>query len=124
SGVAVDAAGNLFVGDHNRVRKVRPGGVITTIAGDGTSQFAGDGSAATAAVLQSPVGLARDSAGNLFIADSGNNRLRKITPEGVITTVAGNGVPDFSGDGGPATSASLGSPTGVAVDITGNIFIA
>jgi secreted PhoX family phosphatase len=123
-GVAVDAAGNLFIADYNRVRKVMPSGVIITVAGNGTSLFGGDGSTATAAVLHAPIGLARDPAGNLFIADASNNRIRKVTPEGVITTVAGNGVPGFSGDGGPVTSASLNYPSGVAVDAAGNLFIA
>jgi sugar lactone lactonase YvrE len=131
SGVAVDTAGNLFIADFGnvRVRKVTPSGIITTVAGIGpawygTSGFGGDGGPATSAQLDNPHGVALDSAGNLFIADQGNNRVRKVTPNGIITTVAGNGTQDFGGDGGPATSAQLFWPSGVAVDTAGNLFIA
>jgi secreted PhoX family phosphatase len=123
-GVAVDAAGNLFIADHgnNRVRKVTPSGVISTVAGNGFSGFSGDGGPTTSAQL-SPWEIAVDMAGNLFIADSDNNRVRKVTPGGVISTVAGNGASGFSGDGGPATAAQINSPTGLAVDMVGNLFI-
>ncbi len=125
-GVAVDGAGNLFIADsgNNSIRKVTPAGTITTVAGNGTLGFSGDGGPATLAELDSPVGVAVDGAGNLFIADSENNLIRKITPAGTITTVAGNGTRGFSGDGGPGTSAELASPSGVAVDRAGNLFIA
>ncbi len=125
-GVAVDTAGNLFIADtfNQRVRKVTPGGVISTAAGNGTDGFSGDGGPATSAMLDSPSGVAVDTAGNLFIADTSNQRSRKVTPGGVISTVAGNGTDGFSGDGGPATSAMLDSPSGVAVDTVGNLFIA
>jgi sugar lactone lactonase YvrE len=125
-GLAFDGAGNLFIADtHNhRVRKVSPSGTITTIAGNGTRGFSGDAGPAASAQLRFPNGVAVDDRGNLFIADYGNSRIRKVFPSGVITTVAGNGAWGFSGDGEPATSAELGGPTGVAVDGTGNLFIA
>jgi trimeric autotransporter adhesin len=123
--VAVDSAGNLFIGDfaNNRVRKVDTGGTITTFAGNGNGTFSGDGGLATSASLFFPRGVALDSAGNLFIADSNNFRIRKVDTSANITTVAGNGNFNFSGDGGPATSAGM-APTGVAVDSAGNLFSA
>jgi sugar lactone lactonase YvrE len=126
SGVVVDAAGDLFIADYlnSRVRKVDPSGVITTVAGNGVRGYSGDGGPATSAQLNSPAGVAMDAAGNLFIGDEINERVRKVDPSGVITTVAGNGDSGYSGDGGPATSARLYFPTGVAVDAAGNLFIA
>ncbi len=123
-GVAVDAAGELFIADsyNERIRKVS-GGVITTVAGTGGGTFWGDGGTAASAGLLNPHGVAVDLTGNLYIADYGNNRVRKVSG-GTITTVAGNGVAGFSGDGGPATSASLNDPQGVAVDSAGNLYIA
>ena len=125
-GVAVDTAGDLFIADaaNERVRKVTPDGVISTVAGNGTSGYSGDGNSATSAQLNTPHAVAVDTAGNLFIADYGNNCIRKVTPNGVISTVAGNGSLGYSGDGGPATSAQLFDPDGVVVDAAGNIFIA
>jgi sugar lactone lactonase YvrE len=134
-GVAVDAAGNVFIADasNNRVRKVSPAGAISTVAGNGNAirlgddpseGFGGDGGPAISALMSGPVGVAIDPAGNLFIADSVNNRIRKVTPAGVITTVAGTGDYGFSGDGGPATAAALLFPVAVAVDGAGNLFIA
>ena len=124
-GVAVDTAGNLYIAERGsaRIRKVSFAGIITTVAGNGTFGFSGDGGPATSAQLDFPVDVAVDTAGNLYIADFGNHRIRKVSPGGIITTVAGNGVDDFSGDGGPATAASLNSPSGVAVDAAGNLFI-
>jgi uncharacterized protein (TIGR03437 family) len=124
TGVSVDAAGNLYIADqaNNRVRKVS-GGVITTVAGNGTLGFSGDNGPATTAQLNGPAGIAVDAAGNLYIADYGNSRVRKVSG-GVITTVAGNGTAGFSGDNGPATSARLNSPEGVAVDSAGNLYVA
>ena len=130
SGVAVDASGNLFIADsgvnggNNRIRKVSVSGVITTIAGNGSYRYSGDGGPATAAQLQYPVGVAVDSSGNLFIADYFNSRIRRVSPNGLIDTVAGNGRYDFSGDGGRATAASLRYPQSVAVDQAGNLFVA
>jgi len=123
-GVAVDSAGNLFIADTQncRIRRVA-NGVITTVAGIGTNGFSGDGGPATGATLNLPKGVAVDSAGNLYIADFGNNRIRKVSG-GVITTVAGIGTMGFSGDGGLATSAQLSGSVGVAVDGIGNLYIA
>ena len=125
-GVAVDGAGNLFIADrfNNRIRKVDTSGIITTVAGNGTFGFSGDGGPATSASLRNPQRVVLDSAGNLFIVDLSNNRIRKVDTSGIITTVAGDGIFGFSGDGGPATSASLRNPTGVALDSAGNLFIA
>jgi len=121
AGVAVDSAGNLYIADegNNRIRKVT-NGVITTMAGNGTSGFSGDGGSATSAQLSGPGGLALDSAGSLYIAEYA--RIRKIS-NGVIATVAGNGIWGFSGDGGPATSAQI-IDGGIAVDSAGNLYIA
>jgi uncharacterized protein (TIGR03437 family) len=123
-GVAVDSSGNLYIADYrnNRIRKVSKG-VITTVAGDGREGLSGDNGPATSARLSQPNGIAVDSSGNLYIADTGSNRIRKIS-NGVITTVAGNGTPGFSGDNGPATSAQLHVPKGIAVDSSGNLYIA
>jgi hypothetical protein len=103
---------------------VTSAGIISTVAGNGTSGYSGDGGQATSAALYFPAGVAVDSAGNLFIADYGNNRIRKVTSAGIISTVAGNGTKSYSGDGGQATSAALYYPTSVAVDSAGNLFIA
>jgi sugar lactone lactonase YvrE len=125
-GVAVDAAGDLYIADasNNRVRQVSPSGTISTVAGNGAYKFAGDGGPATSASLYFPSAVAVDTAGSLLIADHANNRIRKVSPPGTITTVAGNGAVGFSGDGGPATSASLSYPAGMAVDASGNLYIA
>ncbi|MDQ6783085.1 MAG: hypothetical protein M3063_06530 [Actinomycetota bacterium] len=127
--VAFDQAGNLYIADSvsSTVRKVTAAtGIITTVAGTtGTAGFSGDGGAATSAQLTSPQGLAFDQAGNLYIADSGNSTVRKVTAaSGTITTVAGNGNFGYSGDGGAATAATLEAPYGVAVDQAGNVYIA
>lgn len=124
--VAVDNVGNLFIADfyNFRVRKVDVNGTITTVAGNGSSGYSGDGGAATNAVLFGPTRIAVDTIGSLYIADAGNNRIRKVDVNGTITTVAGNGSAGFSGDGGAATNASLYVPYDVAVDDFGNLFIA
>src|SRR5204863_150876 len=111
---------------NERIRKVAAAaGIITTVAGNGVCGFAGDGGAATNANLSVPTGVAVDASGNLYIADNSNHRIRKVTAAtGIITTVAGNGSPSFAGDGGAATSASLNSPSGVALDASGNLYIA
>ena len=123
NGVVVDSSGNLYIADQNnsRIRKVS-NGVITTVAGNGTAGFGGDGGTATAAKIYGPQGVAIDPSGNLYICDTGNNRIRKVS-NGVITTVAGNGSIGFSGDGVTATIASLSQPEDVAVDSAGNIYI-
>ena len=125
-GVAVDAAGNLYIADtaNQRVRKVSVGGVITTVAGTGSAGYSGDGGPANSAQLHNPTGIAIDARGNLYIADEFNSVIREVSVAGTITTVAGNGISGFSGDGGPATSAQLSSPNGVAVDAVGNLYIA
>ena len=125
-GVAVDGAGNLYIADsgNQRIRKVDTAGIITTVAGNGVRGFSGDGRPAGSASLSYPGGVAVDGAGNLYIADSGNQRIRKVDTAGIITTVAGNGTAGFTGDFGPATSARFNNPSGVAVDGAGNLYIA
>ena len=126
SGVALDGAGNIYIADtdNHRIRRVDTSGTITTIAGDGTFGFGGDGGPASAARLNSPDGVAVDGAGNIYIADHGNNRIRRVDTSGTITTVAGDGTSGFGGDGGPATTAQLNFPRGVALDGAGNVYIA
>jgi trimeric autotransporter adhesin len=124
--VTVDSAGTLYIADYNnnRVRKMDAGGIITTVAGGGNpADGLGDGGPATGAGLNGPFGLATDMAGNLFIADTGHNRVRMVNPAGTITTVAGTGQAGFAGDGGPATAAQLSGPFHLAVDKTGHLFI-
>jgi uncharacterized protein (TIGR03437 family) len=124
--VAVDSAGNIYFSDSyfNQVFKVSPTGIITVVAGSGTAGYSGDGGQATAAQLDSPMGLAFDSNKNLYIADADNNVIRKVTPAGVISTIAGTGEPGGSGDGQQATKATLFFPSGVAVDKSGTVYIA
>ena len=126
TGVAVDSAGNIYIADssNNRIRKVNTSGNISTVAGNGTGGYSGDGAAATSAELYDPTGVAVDSAGNIYIAEQNNNRIRKVSTSGNISTVAGNGTKGYSGDGGAAISAELNQPAGVAVDSAGNIYIA
>lgn len=149
SGVALDGAGNLYFTDtgNQRVRMIS-NGVISTVAGNGTAGFSGDNGSATGAQLnlppvifppppassfltnlppfpefpQLPTGITVDASGNIYFVDSGNQRVRRIS-NGVITTIAGNGTPGFSGDGGPATSGELDNPSGIAVDATGKIYV-
>src|SRR5204863_186490 len=124
----LDGAGNLFIMDQGnvRIRRVDAGtGTITTVAGTGTQGFSGDGGPATAAALSVPSDVGLDGAGNLFIADWGNNRLRRVDAgTGTITTVAGGGTGRAGGGGGAATAAELSSPSGQALDGAGNLFIA
>ena len=129
--MAVDTKGNIYIADfyNNRVRRVGPDGVITTIAGTGQEGFSGDGGPATQARLNVPSDVAVDAQGNVYIADSNNHRIRRVGPNGVITTIAGTGPVGggegrFSGDGRPATQARLNSPAGVVVDAQGNVYIA
>jgi hypothetical protein len=124
--VAVDGQGNLFIWDSpvNRILKVRPDGKLSFYAGNGTAGFSGDGGPATAAQLNAAfLGMAVDSAGSVFLVDTVNNRVRKVSPEGIITTVAGTGEAGFTGDNGPATSARLRNPiNGVVIDAAGNLY--
>jgi sugar lactone lactonase YvrE len=124
--VAFDLSGNLIIADsqNRRIRKVDTSGIITTIAGTGTEGFFGDGGPATSALLHRAVDLAIDPGGDIFIVDNVDNRIRKISTSGIITTVAGTGVAGFSGDGGPATAATFDVPDGVAIDGAGNLYIA
>jgi len=124
--VAIDDIGNIFIADsaNNRVRKVEPSGIIDTVAGNGLAGFIGDRGPALEASLNNPCGLAIDSKGNVLIADSWNNRIRRVDPMGIITTVAGTGQPGSSGDGGQAKKARLYHPYGIAVAEDGSIWIA
>jgi len=125
-GLVFDSAGNLIVADggNNRIRRIDTMGTITTIAGTGTAGFSGDGGPALLAELDSPYGLALDTAGNLYFSDILNERVRRIDTGGFITTVAGNGTAGYNGDGIAATSASLNLPRGVVLDSAGNLYIA
>src|SRR5882762_774503 len=126
SGVAVDSQGNLFIAETlgGHIRKMTQAGIISTVAGNGAPASFGDGAAATSAGLLTPTALALDSAGNIYIAEFAAHRIRKVNTAGIISTIAGIGTEGFSGDGGPATSAKINSPLGVAVDSAGNIYIA
>jgi len=126
-GLTFDSAGNLYIADalNEVIRKVTAStGIITTVAGDGTGGFSGDGGPATKAQLDVPEDVAFDAAGNLYIADAGNFRVRVVLPDGIIETFAGDGTFGSSGDGGPATQASLGEPFSVATDAAGDVLIA
>lgn len=124
--VDVDANGNIYIADlqNNRVRRVDTTGTITTVAGNGNSGYGGDGVLATTTSVYAPFGIAADSLGNLYIADTYNNRVRKVSSTGIITTVAGTGSSGSSGDGGPAASAQLSGPAGVTVDAQDVLYIA
>ena len=125
-GIAVDDAGNLFIADNsnNAIRKVDPNGRISTIAGDGTAAFGGDGGLATEAQLNQPSCVMVDYAGAVYLCDSANFRVRKIAAGGIITTVAGTGLLGYTGDEGAASSAKLGVPYGLALDAGGDLYIA
>ncbi|MDH6130310.1 sugar lactone lactonase YvrE [Kitasatospora sp. GP82] len=124
--VAVDSAGAVYITDTNnhRIRKITADGKISTVAGTGAAGFGGDGGPATAALLNLPLGVAVDGTGVLYISEYYNNRVRKVTADGKISTVAGTGAAGFGGDGGPAASAQLNLPVGVVVDSTGTLYIA
>jgi uncharacterized protein (TIGR03437 family) len=125
-GVAVDGQGNWYVADtaNNRIRKVQPGGNLLTIAGNGNASYFGDGGPATKASVNQPEGVAVDAAGNVYIADTLDNAVRKVTPDGTISTLAGTGTPGYSGDGGPAKQARMKLPRAVTVDAGGNVYVA
>lgn len=125
-GLATDGLGNTFVCDvdNERIRRISPSGIITTIAGNGTSGYSGDFGPATAAQLSEPIGVAVDAAGNLYVADGWNERIRQVNTSGKITTIAGKGSKGFSGDGGFAGAAEFADPYGIALDNSGNMYIA
>jgi sugar lactone lactonase YvrE len=122
AGIAVDSAGNVYVADNGnrRIRKISPGGVVTTLAGSGAAGFA-DGTG-VAALFNGPTGIAVDSAANVYVADRGNHRIRKITPGGVVTTIAGTGVLGFAD--GLGSTAQFYNPSDMGIDSTGNIYVA
>ena len=130
-GAAVDAAGNLYVADsfNNVIRKIGTNGVAKIVAGTGAGGFSGDGGPATNAMLFSPAAVILDAAGNLLVSDSGNNRVRKVSTNGIIATIVGNGIPPVfpgasAGNGGQATNANISHPIGLALDLSGNLYIA
>lgn len=125
-GLALDGFGNIYIADAGnvRIRKIDAAGIITTIAGNGSTGFSGDNGPATNAKLNEPWGLTVDADDNVFFCDYNNSRIRKVSTSGTITTVAGTGSPGFSGDGGPAISAQLYSPSGALLNNNGNLFIA
>ena len=130
--VAVDGSGIVYIADngYNRIRKVSTDGTITTVAGgaselcSGATNDIGDGCPATSAILSGPISIALDQAGSLYILDLYHDRVRKVTPDGIITTVAGNGITGKTGDNGPATSAEFNNPQGIAVDAASNLYVA
>src|ERR1039457_5511850 len=124
--MAIDTSGDLFVADSvdSVIRKITLDGTITTVAGTGTPGFSRDNGPATSAQLNGPTGVAVDGSGNLYIADQVNQRIRKVTPGGVITTIAGTGVSGYSGYNGVAIAAELANPSAVAADNAGNVYIA
>jgi sugar lactone lactonase YvrE len=124
--VAFDAMGNMYIADQGNqvIRKVNTAGIISTFAGNGISGFSGDGGQATAAEFNNPQNLTVDAAGNLYIADKGNNRIRRVSTSGIISTVAGTGTAGYSGDGGQATAAEINGAYDVAFDASGNMYLA
>ena len=124
-GVSVDISGNVYFAEtwSYKVRMVTSTGIITTIAGTGVYGTSGDNGVATSAQLAGPMGVSVDISGNVYIADSYNNKIRMVSSTGIITTIAGTGAVGSNGDGGAATSAQLNSPEGVSVDISGNVYI-
>ena len=126
SGIFITSAGVLYFCDqaNNRIRKISSGGIVTTVAGNGTAGATGDGGQATAATLNNPMGVTVDAAGNVYIADYNNARIRKVNTSGIMSTLAGTGTPGYSADGTAATGATIAMPTGVAADASGNVYFA
>lgn len=124
-GLAFDAADNLYVSDpgNGRIRKITPSGIISTYAGNGTRGYSGDGGPANLAQMYGPLDCAMDQNGNLYVEDELNYAIRKISPVGIITTLAGNGTEGYTGDGGPATVAQLSDLRGISVDDVGNVYV-
>ena len=124
-GVDIDTRGNVYFSDcaNHRIRKISPTGIISTIAGTGSAGYSGDGGPATEALLNYPMGVAATKNGNVVIADSYNGRIRSVTPGGILTTIVGDGINGFSGDGGSPIAAKLNNPTGITADPNGNLFI-
>ncbi|HYV92981.1 MAG TPA: T9SS type A sorting domain-containing protein [Chitinophagales bacterium] len=125
-GIGVDFAGNVYFADalNHRIRKISTAGIITTVAGTGVQGYTGDGSLATLAEINTPNDVTVDTAGNIFISDEDNEVIRKVDTAGIITTIAGNGIPGYNGDGGQAINAQLNSPKRITVDPAGNLYIA
>jgi sugar lactone lactonase YvrE len=123
-GLAIDASGNIYFSEqsNHKIKKINTSGIVTTYVGTGAMGFAGDGGLATAAKLNNPTGICIDAMGNLYIADSNNHRIRKVSTNGIITTVAGNGTGGVTGEGGPAILASMSVPESVITDSSGNIY--
>jgi len=126
SACALDSAGDLFIADtwNHSIRKVDPSGTISTVAGTGAPGFSGDEGPATAASINAPLGVVVDDNGDIFIADTGNNRIRQVTPDGVIHTIAGQNAAAFGGDGGPAAAAQITAPGGLVLDGAGDLYFA
>jgi uncharacterized protein (TIGR03437 family) len=124
AGLAMDASGALYIADTANRRVVKfAGGVATPFAGNGSTQFSGDNGPAVKAGINDPAGVAVDTAGNVYITDTFNNRIRRVTPDGIITTVAGNGHAFYNGDGGPAINATLNFPRALVADAAGNVYV-
>jgi sugar lactone lactonase YvrE len=121
--IEADTTGNLYISDGARVRKVTADGIIRTIAGTGARGFSGDGGPATSAQLGLIGGIAVDGSGNLFISEFSNNRIRRVTRDGIISTVAGDGARGYTEDGGRAIAGQVGQPRGMTADALGNIFV-
>lgn len=124
-GLAIDASGNIYFSEqsNHKIKKISTTGIVTTYVGTGAMGFAGDGGAATSAKLNNPLGIAIDASDNLYIADANNHRIRKVTPSGIITTIAGNGVGGYSGDGSSAILAKINMPESVTIDALGNVYL-
>jgi sugar lactone lactonase YvrE len=126
NGIAIDTGGNIYFDDEgaNKILKISRNGMLTTIAGNGKNGYSGDGEIATSARLNKPWGVAVDDAGNMYITDNGNERIRKVNAAGIITTIAGTGEKGYEGDRGLAVNATFNDPRGIAVDHYGNVYIA